>query len=336
MINHLLLIPLAYKRYGAVLLFLSAIFLISVYAFKAPTYDLLVYTDNILNSDYVYEPVSNFFLSLVEIFSFGVSWLYPIIITLLLLTLHVVGLINLQSNTEKRYRGFTQILLASSVASLSLYFFLGSQNVLRQCISIGFFILFFASYEKKNYFTSIAFLILSAFGHYGNIPIIFLMSLYIIVINNTSLIKSLSIGMILGAVGVLGLRFFVGSIDYLIADFAFSEERSSLSVKFAAIFALVVITTILIDTRMRLGSKLIASILGLRFLLLGLLISIFLFDLSEMFTRVAVNLYALDMILVFCLLSTKTRLNYNSRHSIALLILSSAFAPNVFQILSAS
>lgn len=331
--NHLLLASISWIRYGSALLIGASLLQFFVYLTKDPSYDLLVYIQNINNSDYYYEPVSNFFLYLIELLSFGSTWLCTALITGLLLALHSFGLASLLVESPKRYFGHNQQLLAICVVLSSLYFFLGSQNVLRQSLSIGLFILFISYHLKRNHLISVFFLALSGFSHYGNLPIILLMTVYLLFTPNLTGVKSFLIGLFLGMLGVLALKLLDFSTDYLVTDFSISEERTSLLLKWLFVSMVVFLTTYLIDSKGGGALRTINWVLGLRCLLIGLLTSIFIFDFNEMFSRIAVNLYALDMILLFLLIGFDFSLKNKSKFAILILICSPALAPNVFQIL---
>jgi hypothetical protein len=69
----------------------------------------------------------------------------------------------------------------------------------------------------------------------------------------------------------------------------------------------------------------------LRAFIFGLLTSIFIFDLSEMFTRVSLSFYLLDLLIV-CLISASKNVRVNLLLLFYITIYS--FAPNVFNILT--
>lgn len=333
--SHILFIPTIYKKTRTVLLALMALIFSLIFVIKEPTYDLLVYIDIINNSEFIHEPVSNWFLSLVEVLSFGYTWLYTILITALLLALNVTALIGFSPVESPRYRGFAEIMLSTCVVFLSLYFFLGSQNVLRQCLSVSLFLLFLAYQAKRKYFNSIVFLLLSVFSHFGNAPIIMLLSFYKIFISNLTLKNSLFLGFFLGGVGIFFIKYLFSSNDYLVSDFALSDERTSLWVKWLAISIIVAATTYLTAHHEIHNDKSIQFLLEIRVLLFGILTAIFIFNLNEMFTRVAFNLYAFDMILAFRLLNLSKIVSKNTSYASLILLMSTAFAPNIFQLLNA-
>lgn len=330
---HFLILPTIYRRVNTAFFVLIFLFTFILFLVKEPSYDLVTYLYNISSSDYVYEPVSNLFLYFIEIISAGLLWLAPINITMALLLLNVAGLVFIQPITEQYYRGLTQIFLAICVVSLSLYFFLGSQNVVRQCLSISFFILFIAAYTNKQRSLSFSFLALSAFSHYGNFPVIFLLSLYFLTMSDLSSKWSLFLGIIVGSIGFFALQMLNFMTDYFTSDFSLSEERTSLFIKWSVLTFSVISTTYLCNQEKLLKLQSINVLLGLRCLLLGIITAIFAADLNEMFSRVAVNLYACDMMLTFSLLNSKSSRNVKTNLALIILISSSAIAPNVFQIL---
>lgn len=334
LINHLLFGFIALKKFSFDLLFTLSCISLALFAFKVPTYDLLIYYENINNSDYVYEPVSNLFLIIIEVLSFGYYWTYSLLITSIFLFMNVCALVRFLPNHTKNYNKNKDLFLSACVIMSSLYFFLGSQNVLRQCLSVTFFLLFYAFYKKQNFLFAFIFFVTSLFCHYGNIPIVILMSFYIIYMSKFPTKLVLVTGIIFGSLGIIGLKLLIPSLDYLGADFSFSEERTSLFMKWISISFIVIITHYLSHLHFHLVVTHVKPILNLRLLFVGILTSLFLFDLSELFSRVAFNLYALDMVLLYYLLNFKTQLNAGARSTIIIFILSFAFAPSVYQIMN--
>lgn len=149
---------------------------------------------------------------------------------------------------------------------------------------------------------------------------------------NLKLIANLGLGLIIGVIGVFALKFLAAPIDYLVTDFSFSDERSPLFIKWASISVIVITSTYFTSVHACSGAKLIKSILNLRLFLLGVLTSIFIFELNEMFSRLAVNLYALDMLLAFVLVNNYSR-DVKIKYAVIIIIFSPALAPNIFQIL---
>ena len=334
-IIHFLFVFISRRRYGVGVFALMSLMMLSLYIAKDPTYDLIVYIDNISNDEYYYEPVSNFFLYIVNILSCGHGSIYSSVITLLLFILHLIGLMELQAPKDTKYDNAHLKLLASCVILGSLYFFLGSQNVIRQCLSIAFFILTVSQLQKKKYIFTLFFLTASAFSHYGNFPIVLLMIIYLQRVPKISVVKALTLGVMLGLAGVWTLSFSGISTDYLMADFSVGEGRTSLLLKWLYTLIITSFTTFLLNFDKNNSLDSLYWIMGLRCFLLGFLTSIFIFDFSEMFSRVAVNLYALDMILLFLLVNKKEVGRKNLSYlTIAILVCSPAFALNVFQILA--
>lgn len=333
-ISHLILIPVAFRRLSAGLLVALSLIVVAFYIQKNPSYDLISYINSVSASSFIYEPFSNLFLVIVRILSAGDDRLVSVFITVLLALLNIGSLVCLRSSNGGRFQRKDRALLALIVVLSSLYFFLGSQNVVRQCLSVTWFLLYLSLRTKSRNLPAAFCLLLSTLSHFGNIPVIYFMTVYLLIGTKLSIRATTALGAIVATVGLWALTTYFPDVEYLLSDFAYSEERSSINVKWAAIALLVTTTTVVLGGVAEASDLPVKLLLKLRSLLFGAMTAVYVFDLNEMFTRISVNLYAIDMMLLFCLLDSDLIRSWRVKIASLLLLLSPVAAPNVYQILN--
>ena len=303
------------------------------YCIKPSTYDLVHYLDYSISDDSNYfEPVSHLFLKVAGFLSILTTIDSNIYIVILMICIIYYPFYNFSILQNKIMQGHN--VASSQIIILvfsSIFFFLSSQNVVRQGISFALFSFSALYLKKRQYLYSLFFLFLAFFAHYGNFPLVILMLLFYFFSAKFNTIMSFTTGLIVGVLNLIILFYIFSDNSYLISDFSIGNERSSIVLKWFAIFLIMFFSTVIFKyNKIRIENTLL-DFIKLRAFIFGLLTSIFIFDLSEMFTRVSLSFYLLDLLIV-CLISASKNVRVNLLLLFYITIYS--FAPNVFNILT--
>lgn len=323
------------KRYNY---FISLIFLtlmLFLYISKNVTVDLKHYYAQFTAAGVWWEPGWGYFsMVLSKIFSsnpYLVHFAYQIFSLLLIFSLSK----KFYSTLVLKKTNYYFLVPAISLTIYTVFYFLGSQNILRQFIASILCLYAFYFGQKNKWFSSFLIYFISVFFHLSSaiiIPIYFLMSLRV----NQKLIKyflSFFAGLVMVILIFMIFRDHPQVAFYIeIQDHVDYKSRSTYFKFFALSFSLF-FTHFLFTRTPEFKFDVIKKFLEFRFAIYFLALPLVFFELWTLWTRITVIIYFLELLLMLLMIYSKTSQRY--RFVCALLILSYGIAPNVKNILSA-
>ena len=306
-----------------------------LYISKNVTIDLKHYYAQFSAAGVWWEPGWGYFsMILSKIFSnnpYLVHFAYQIFSLLLIFSLSK----KFYSTLALKKTNYYFLVPAFSLTIYTIFYFLGSQNVLRQFIASILCLYAFYFGQKNKWFSSFLIYFISVFFHLSSaiiIPIYFLMSLRV----NQKLIKYFL--SFFAGLGLVSLIFIIFKDNPQVAfyieiqDHADYKSRSTYFKFFALSFSLF-FTHFLFTRTPEFKFDVIKKFLEFRFAIYFLALPLAFFELWTLWTRITVIIYFLELLLMLLMIYSKTSQRY--RFVCALLILSYGIAPNVKNILSA-
>lgn len=306
---------------------------VSVYMLKPVSYDLFVYLDYFSNPHPYYEPLFYFTSLYLSFFNGGIYSQFILSCLVLLIygvALRILGL------------SFLKIMFLLPLLPASIYFMLGSQNVIRQFISssiliLGLSIMVKAYFRTNNNFISLFilnfFTIFATGFHrsgifFGSILIlIHMMTTYKFTLQKMEITKYLLI--FCGTTAAYFLIYLHGNDDtYLTKELDWGSERTGNLTK------VVIFTVYLIISRYLtkgIYDNVLNYISSFRFNFAYFIIP-FSFLSGELFPRLLFFFYALDVLWIM-LLFKSNKLSSNARIFLFITFILYGFSPNVLNIL---
>ena len=228
------------------------------------------------------------------------------------------------------------IVPAISLTIYTMFYFLGSQNVLRQFVASILCLYAFYYGQKNKWISSFFIYFISIFFHLASaiiIPIYFLMSLRV----NQKIIKYVIC--FIGGTVLLGLILIILKDNPRVAFYIeiqdateFKENRITYF-KFIVLSFSLFVTHFLFTRTPEFKFDIIKKFLEFRFAIYFLALPMVFFELWTLWTRITVIIYFIEIFLMMLMIFSKTSQKY--RFVCALLILSYGIAPNVRSILTA-
>lgn len=306
-----------------------------LYISKNVTVDLRHYYAQFTAAGVWWEPGWGYFsMVLSKIFSsnpYLVHFAYQIFSLLLIFSLSK----KFYSTLVLKKTNYYFLVPAISLTIYTVFYFLGSQNILRQFIASILCLYAFYFGQKNKWFSSFLIYFISVFFHLSSaiiIPIYFLMSLRV----NQKLIKyflSFFAGLVMVILIFMIFRDHPQVAFYIdIQDHVDYKSRSTYFKFFALSFSLF-FTHFLFTRTPEFKFDVIKKFLEFRFAIYFLALPLVFFELWTLWTRITVIIYFLELLLMLLMIYSKTSQRY--RFVCALLILSYGIAPNVKNILSA-
>jgi len=228
------------------------------------------------------------------------------------------------------------IVPAFSLIIYTIFYFLGSQNVLRQFVANIICLYAFYHGQKNQWASSFLFYFISILFHLSSaiiIPIYFLMSLSV----NQKTIKYL-LCFFAGTV-LLGLLLVIFRENPKVAFYIQIQEAAEFKQNRSTYFKFMVLSLSLFFTHFLFTKTpefkfdVIKKFLEFRFAIYFLALPMVFFELWTLWTRITVVIYFIELFLMMLMIFSKTSQKY--RFVCGLLILSYGIAPNVKNILSA-
>ena len=224
---------------------------------------------------------------------------------------------------------------AISLTIYTIFYFLGSQNVLRQFIASILCLYAFYYGQKNKWFYSFLIYFISIFFHLSSaiiIPIYFLMSLQV----NQKLIKFLL--SFFAGLGLVSLIFIIFKDHPAVVFYIEIQEQAdyksrSTYFKFIALSFSLFVTHFLFTRTPEFKFDVIKKFLEFRFAIYFFALPFVFFFFFSLWTRITVIIYFIEIFLMMLMIFSKTSQKY--RFVCALLILSYGIAPNVRSILTA-
>jgi hypothetical protein len=331
-LNHLLLAVLislgTHKRFFGILLvgILQLILILS----KPISYDLNQYIDYFSDPNYSFEIGFSVFSILINYVTNGNAyfslWFFQNIGVLSFA--YLLG--KLFKNTLKINITVKEYIYLIVAFYLTLFYFMGSQNVLRQYIAIilvGFGFLF--QYQGKILLAAV-FIVISVLFHLGTI-IFVAFSLASLFLRKFSYVLSLPIFFAGGAIMAFGFNEFYPETEYLTIGFAAGDERTVASLKASVYFLILILSFLIISRSIQSKEFLVSFIVKLRFYIFFFSLPLVFLSLDEFYSRIIFPLFFMDAILICRSFISGTTKQYN--FSSAMLIFSYAFAPNALNLL---
>ena len=295
---------------------------------KPPTYDLVHYLD-FLSAP---EGRSDFEIGF-RLFAQATAAIFggnPIASYALLSFGSVVALWKLHRGVAGGERGRAcSVLGVLAAMTLCIFFFLGTQNVLRQYLSLIFLALSTVYFVRSERALSVIAFVLATSFHQSAILFGALIALSLTVRKcgaQTAVLLTVSFSMLFFA--ALGL--VQPTNPYFYEDFSWSEERSSAAIKLAAYSFVVGATHLLLVNSPLNRQGMYREILFLRWICVAFAAPAVWYGYDDLFSRLVFPLFLLDFLILAAVLSKMSiRLE---RASAAILIAGYAVAPNVLNV----
>lgn len=313
-----------------IFLFLSP--LLTIYILKNPSYDLVYYYWMWQYSGNWYEPGYNLISNFFSTISFHIPKISHLFFQFFCLIIIFITAKNLFKNVELNPNKNSLIIFLSvtTIALLSIFFFLGSQNVVRQFLATLFIFYGYSLINQKKK-KGILFYLIAITTHYGSIITVLLLML------NHITKKSISLNLLISFIASNLLVFLLLNIfqNYEMVkfylNFSFMDDRSTY-LKFLLITGSIFITTIIFFVS---PEKKINQLRNLIFLKLSFTIfslPLFYFSLFELYSRYIYAYYIIDMYLIIFIIFKNCSQLY--RLMCIVILLSYGVAPNIKNILS--
>lgn len=302
-----------------------------IFSLKAISYDLVYYLENFSNPSDSFEIGFNLLTLFLNLISGGNPYFSLWLVQIGGAAFFIYLLATAHNRTVKIK--FTSLdWFSTAVAfSLTLFYFMGSQNVLRQFLAtmlVGYSGLLMYHNRKTKAFLL---MILAVTVHFGTI-IFVVISLAAVLLLRCHYAVSIPAFMIGGTLMTLFLKIIAPDLEYLIIDFATGDERTGGSTKAIVYFLFLLISYAIIAGSREKFEVVISTVIKLRFFLFFFALPFAIFNLDEFYSRIIFPLFFLDSILI-CrsfIHGSSDRYNYSS----SFLLFSYAFAPNVHNLLS--
>ena len=305
---------------------LSLLFLVTSYLVKPDTFDLIPYLEYFKNPagfEYLFDFCSKI-LNQYGLDSMSILIFWKLLILLILVLTAFVFSIQKWSHT-------ILLILASP------FFFLGSQNVLRQAVSACFIFLGIAFFiEKKSYSIGLICFILSAFFHTSGVffASLFLLSFVLSNLVNVNIILKLFLGLLVG-VGLLLIALYAPIESGLIQNYFHRDIRWDVSInRTPSVLKALAIISVFGYSEFVLNGKVLThaqtSIRKFRAYLLAFCV-VFLMQ-SEFFSRLLFFYYGIEIFLFILIFQTLNK-SRAVRLMLAINVLIYGFLPNVVTIL---
>ena len=228
------------------------------------------------------------------------------------------------------------LIPAMSITIYTMFYFLGSQNVLRQFFSSIFCLYAFYFAQQKKWFFSFVFYVISITFHLSSsilIPLYFILSR----INNQKLINYFLsfIGGVLLFILMLSIFRENPAVEayFTIQDQQDYKNRSTYF-KFIILSLSLFITHFILSKTLEFKFDVIKKFLEFRIAIYFFALPFAFSQLWDIWTRIYLVTYFIELMLMLLIIFSKTSQKY--RFGCALLVMSYGIAPNVMKILNSS
>jgi len=299
---------------------------------KQPSYDLVHYLDFLANPT----EREDFGIAFVEISKAlnALTGEQAIVTYGILILLSIFGIVRyyaelsrLNSVTVRRY------IEISTAVLMSIFFFMGSQNVLRQYTALIILGLGFVSLLGGRKMFGLLFIAVSMFIH-NSMPLVALIIVGAWFTRSLNIIQTSFVHFIFGAIFILLLRIIMPNLEYLSSEFALGTERSGAALKSTLYLLITASTHFLLSRSVMYNEPRFKFILFLRWCVLAFALPAVIFGYQEFYSRLVFPLFFLDLtVLIGSFLRGSDK---HQRASGALILMAYSVAPNVINVYAGS